>query len=189
MMYWIILTVLAVLILVTIIVTIVTIVKEKKEYRKYELEEEYDIEDDYEDRRPKKCRKSGSRPELTDDSDDYEDSAGSPPNRRRWKIILEDTDTDQRYTYIFYNNVGIGRTTKEVAFEEFLSIPGDRKVSKVHCAIIQRKDKLYLRDEGSKNHTFLNGKKIQKPIILQKEDFISLGETELEVIKILRETN
>jgi pSer/pThr/pTyr-binding forkhead associated (FHA) protein len=54
---------------------------------------------------------------------------------------------------------------------------------------VRSDDKLYLRDEGSKNHTFLNGKKIQKPIVIQKEDFISLGETELEVIKILRETN
>jgi len=190
MMYWIILIVLAVLILVTIIATIVTIVKERKEYRKYELDEEYDIEDDdYEDKRPaRKRRRPGTEQELEDDGLDA-GTGNSSGNKRRWKIILEDTDTQERYTYIFYDNIGIGRTTKEVAFEEFLSLTGDKKISKVHCAIIRRKDKLYLRDEGSKNHTFLNGKKIQKPIVIQREDFISLGETELEVVKILRETN
>ena len=52
---------------------------------------------------------------------------------------------------------------------------------------MRSKDKLFLRDEGSKNHTFLNGKKVQKPIVIQKEDIISMGETDLEVVKILRE--
>lgn len=191
MMYWIILIVLAVLILVTIIATIVTIVKERKEYRKYELDEEYDIEeDDYEDKRPaRKRRRTGTQQDLEDDDDLDADAGNSSGKKRRWKIILEDTDTQERYTYIFYDNIGIGRTTKEVAFEKFLSLTGDRKISKVHCAIMRRKDKLYLRDEGSKNHTFLNGKKIQKPIVIQREDFISLGETELEVVKILKETN
>lgn len=190
MMYWIILIVLAVLILVTIIATIVTIVKERKEYRKYELDEEYDIDDDYEDKRPpRKRRRPGTQQEPEDDGDLDAGIGNSSGKKRRWKIILEDTDTQEQYTYIFYDNIGIGRTTKEVAFEEFLSLTNDRKISKVHCAIIRRKDKLYLRDEGSKNHTFLNGKKIQKPIVIQREDFISLGETELEVVKVLRETN
>ncbi|CUX37300.1 FHA domain-containing protein [Clostridium sp. C105KSO13] len=189
MMYWIILIGLAVLILVTIAVTVVTIVKERKEYRKYKLEEERGTEDDdygddYEDDRvPKKSKKSGAQQTYSGRRDRQ-----SSDRKRRWKIILEDTDTGEQYTYIFYDNLGIGRTTKEVAFEEFLSIPDDRRISKVHCAIVRSDDKLYLRDEGSKNHTYLNGKKIQKPIIIQKEDFISLGETEFEVIKILRET-
>ena len=193
MMYWIILIGLAALILVTIAVTIVTIVKERKEYRKYKLDEERDTEDDdygddYEEgRRPKKSKRSGAQQAY---SGGRESGSRRPSGKkRRWKIILEDADTGEQYTYIFYDNLGIGRTTKEVAFEEFLSIPDDRRISKVHCAIVRSDDKLYLRDEGSKNHPFLNGKKIQKPIVIQKEDFISLGETELEVIKILRETN
>lgn len=191
MMYWIILIVLAVLILVTIIVTIVTIMKERKEYRNYELDDEYDEDEDDED------------DELMDEDDDeYDDS---PPRRRRqsssakrealggrrrrWKIILENQDTEEGYDFIFYDSIGIGRTTKDVAFEKFLSLPYDKKISKVHCSIVRSQDKLYLKDEGSKNHTYLNGKKIQKPVMIQKEDIISIGETDLEVIKILRETN
>lgn len=188
MMYWIILIVLAVLILVTIIVTIVTIAKERKEYKSYELDDEYGIdnEDDYDDegeddydKRPAKKRKKASS-----------DKQPAPViEKRRWKVILENPDTDERYSFIFYDTLGIGRTTKEVAFEQFLSLPDDKRISKVHCAIIRSKDKLYLRDEGSKNHTYLNGKKVQKPILIQKEDMISVGATDLEVVKILRETN
>ena len=40
-----------------------------------------------------------------------------------------------------------------------------------------------MRDEGSKNHTYLNGKQIHKPIVIQKEDVITVGETRLEVVK------
>lgn len=189
MMYWIILIVLAVLIVVTIIVTIVTIVKERKEYKKDELDDDYGIDDDdydddgydsdeYDDRPARKGRKQSSA---------VKEEPASAKNKR-FKIILENTDTQERYDFIFYDIVGIGRTTKEVAFEKFLSLPGDRKISKVHCAIMKNKDKLYLRDEGSKNHTYLNGKRVQKPILLQKEDIISIGETDLEVIKVMRET-
>lgn len=194
MMYWIILIVLAVLILVTIIATVVTIVKERKEYRKYELDEEYGIEDDYEDeddeeQRPSAKSKKQSRRQVSEETDSRSGDSSLKSGKRRWKIVLEDTDTGEQYSFIFYDSLGIGRTTKEVAFEEFLSLPDDRKISKVHCAIVRSKDKLYLRDEGSKNHTFLNGKKVQKPIVIQKEDFIALGETEFEVLRVLRETN
>lgn len=175
MMYWIILIVLVVLILTTIIVTLVTIVKEKKEYKHYELDDACDIEDDYMDRPAKKARKSAP--------------SNTGVKKKRWKIILENTHSGERHTYIFYDGLGIGRTTKEAAFEEFFPIPYDRKISKVHCSIVRSQDKLYLKDEGSKNHTYLNGKRIQKPIYIQKEDIISIGETDLEVIKILRETN
>lgn len=179
MMYWTILIVLAVLIFVTIIVTIVTIVKERKEYKSYELDDEYGIDDEEDsDGRPGKKRREA-------------DSDKQPPviEKRRWKVILENPDTDERYSYIFYDTLGIGRTTKEVAFEQFLSIPDDKRVSKVHCSIVRNKDRLYLRDEGSKNHTYLNGKKVQKPILIQKEDMISVGATDLEIVKILRETS
>lgn len=177
MKYWIILIVLAALIVVTIIVTIVTIIKERREYRRYELEEEYGQEEEY-DERP--ARKGRSHQEEPRDS--------SNGKKRRWKIILENPDTGECFDYIFYDSLGIGRTTKAVAFEQFLSVPYDRKVSKVHCAIVRNKDSLYLKDEGSRNYTFLNGKKVQKPIMIQKEDVISIGETDFEVIKILRET-
>ena len=107
----------------------------------------------------------------------------SAPAKRRWKIILEDVDQQDQY-----DSLGIGRVSASSEYDKFLSLPEDLRVSKVHCAIIRSGDKLYLRDEGSKNHTYLNGKQIHKPIVIQKEDVITVGETRLEVVKILRET-
>ena len=81
--------------------------------------------------------------------------------RRRWKIIL---------------------------YEKYLPLMRDGRISKVHCAIIHRGDSLYLKDEGSRNGTFLNGERLNGPVVLQRDDIIGLGETRLEVQRILRES-
>lgn len=189
MMYWIILIVLAALILVTIIVTIVTIVKERKEYKNYELDAEYGIDDEVDELTDEEEDDYYERPQRNRRQPAPAKKASQGDRRRRWKIILENRDTEECFDFIFYDSLGIGRTTKEVAFEEFLPIPYDGKISKVHCSVVRSQDRLYLKDEGSKNHTYLNGKKVQRPIMIQKDDIISIGETDLEVIKILRETN
>lgn len=108
--------------------------------------------------------------------------------RRQWKIIMEDIDSWQKYSFIFYETVGIGRGKDGSMFEKYLSLPNDVRVSKVHCVIIHHGDKLYLKDEDSRNGTFLNGKRIDRPIVIQKDDVIGVGETRLEIQRILRES-
>ena len=73
-------------------------------------------------------------------------------------------------------------------YEKYLPIIGDGRVSKLHCAIIHRGDKLYLKDEGSRNGTYLNGERIDRPVVIQRDDIIGIGETRLEVQRILRES-
>lgn len=193
MLYWIVLVFLLVLIIVTTILTIVSIVKERKEYKR----EKYQIDEDrgYKDRPVKKNRsKEPERrvqetpPEQRRRPQREEQSTSDGRKPRRWKIIFENLATGDTHDFIFTKSVGIGRTTQDAAFEKFLSLSYDKKISKVHCSIECEKNSLYLRDEGSKNHTYLNGKRVQRPILIQKEDIISIGETDLEIVKILRES-
>ena len=170
MLYWVIIGILIAAIIAVIFFTISKLLKEKKDYNQFERR--YHSEDDYDD----------------DYDDEEERRTSSAPAKRRWKIILEDVDQQDQYSFIFYDSLGIGRVSASSEYDKFLSLPEDLRVSKVHCAIIRSGDKLYLRDEGSKNHTYLNGKQIHKPIVIQKEDVITVGETRLEVVKILRET-
>ena len=106
----------------------------------------------------------------------------------RWKILLEDIDSWDKYSFTFYDAVGIGRSQDGSMYEKFLPIIGDGRVSKLHCAVIRRGDKLYLKDEGSRNGTYLNGVRIDRPVVIQRDDIIGIGETRLEVQKILRES-
>ena len=107
--------------------------------------------------------------------------------RRQWKIILQDMNTAQTYSFIFYDNVGIGRVKGNGRFEKYLSVE-DGRVSKQHCVIVHKGDMLYLRDLDSRNGTYLNGTRVDQPIVIQKADIIGVGETELEIQRILRES-
>ena len=68
-------------------------------------------------------------------------------------------------------------------------IRDDGRISKKHCVIVSRGDKLYLRDENSRNGTYLNGTRVEEPIIIQKDGIIGVGGTRLEVQRIMRESD
>ena len=91
-------------------------------------------------------------------------------------------------SFIFYDEVGIGRAKRNDNYEKYLPLHEDGRVSKQHCVIIQRGDCLYLMDDGSKNGTYLNGILVDRPTEVQREDVIGVGETRLEILRILRES-
>ncbi len=108
--------------------------------------------------------------------------------KRQWKIILENIDSWDKYSFTFYDTVGIGRGKDGSMYEKYLPITDDGRVSKIHCAIIHRGDKLYLKDEESRNGTYLNGERIDRPVVIQRDDIIGIGGTRLEIQRVLRES-
>lgn len=108
--------------------------------------------------------------------------------RRQWKIMLEDIDSWDKYSFTFYETVGIGRGRDGSMYEKYLPVIDDGRISKIHCVIIHKGDKLYLKDEGSRNGTYLNGERIDRPVVIQRDDIIGIGETRLEIQRILRES-
>ena len=137
-------------------------------------------EDEY-DETPRRSRRQETEPEKLQERHPRK-------KKRQWKVILEDIDSWDKYSFTFYDSVGIGRGKDGSMFEKYLPILGDGRVSKVHCVIIHRKDKLYLKDEDSRNGTFLNGERSDRPVVIQRDDIIGIGETRLEVQRILRES-
>jgi hypothetical protein len=115
-------------------------------------------------------------------------SKGRSGHKRRWKIILSDIATHEEFEFIFVEDLGVGRAFSNDSFEKYLVI-NDPKVSKLHCSIYAGTDNLFIQDEGSSNYTFVNGNKVNKPMMIQKEDVIGLGNTELEILKVFRESD
>ena len=113
----------------------------------------------------------------------------SAPAKRRWKIILEDIDSWEKYSFTFCDSVGIGRGKDGSMYERYLPLTSDGRISKLHCVIIHKNDKLYVKDEDSRNGTYLNGVRIDRPMEIQRDDIIGVGETRLEVQRILRESD
>ena len=140
-------------------------------------------------------RGSSNRDSIRDESHRRErPSPMDPPKRtakggprRRWKVILVDVTTHEEYEFIFSDNIGVGRAFVRDGFEDYLVI-NDPKVSKRHCSIFAEGDNLYIQDEGSSNHTFVNNQRVNRPMMIQKEDIIGIGNTDLEVYKVFRES-
>ena len=124
------------------------------------------------------------------DEDDSREREERPrrKKKRQWKIVLEDIDSWDKYTFTFYDTVGIGRGKDGSMYEKYLPVTGDGRVSKIHCVIIHKGDKLYLKDEGSRNGTYLNGERLEGPVVIQRDDIIGVGESRFEVQRILRES-
>ena len=148
--------------------------------RRDESDYEYD-EDEYDVPRRRRQPQRAERQQE-------QDRGPRQKKRRQWKIILEDIDSWDKYSFTFYDTVGIGRGKDGSMYEKYLPIMGDGRVSKLHCVIVHRGDKLYLKDEGSRNGTFLNGTRIDRPVVIQRDDIIGIGETRLEIQRILRES-
>lgn len=147
----------------------------------YGKDDGYDYDSGYDEPEPRGRR-------VRDEYPEEHDRRAGRKKRRQWKIIMEDIDSWDKYSFTFYDTVGIGRGKDGSAFEKYLPILGDGRVSKIHCSIVHKNDKLYLRDENSRNGTFLNGERIDRPIVIQRDDIIGIGETRLEIQRILRES-
>lgn len=118
-----------------------------------------------------------------------QDSRPQRKKKRQWKIILENIDSWEKYSFVFYDVVGIGRAREGKMYEKYLPLTEDKRISKAHCVIVRRGDQLYLKDEGSRNGTFLNGQRVEQPMPLQKDDIIGVGGIRLEVQRVLRESD
>lgn len=175
--------------LILIIIIVVVLVKGRKvddyedEYDEDE-EDDYDEEEEYEQPRRRRPARQEQRQEPVRARETPQRKA---PVKKQWKLILENLETWEKYTFIFYDNIGIGRGRRTPEFEKYISIQDDPRISKLHCAIIRNEDKLYLKDMDSRNGTYLNGKQIHRPVVIQRDDVIGIGETKIEIKKILRE--
>lgn len=134
-------------------------------------------------------RKSARRSKREREAQAYAKDQRPKRKKRRWKIILEDIDSWEKYSFTFCDSVGIGRGKDGSMYERYLPLTSDGRISKLHCVIIHKNDKLYVKDEDSRNGTYLNGVRIDRPMEIQRDDIIGVGETRLEVQRILRESD
>ena len=115
MLYWVIIGILIAAIIAVIFFTISKLLKEKKDYnqfeRRYHSEDDYD--DDYDDEEDDEEEEDDYEPEprCRPVREQAERRTSSAPAKRRWKIILEDVDQQDQYSFIFYDSLGIGRVS------------------------------------------------------------------------------
>ncbi|MBC8531378.1 FHA domain-containing protein [Gehongia tenuis] len=57
----------------------------------------------------------------------------------------------------------------------------DASISRSHCRIYFKQGKWYVEDAGSRNGTFLNGKKVSRPKRIYHRDILKLGDVEFDM--------
>src|SRR3954451_3549896 len=58
------------------------------------------------------------------------------------------------------------------------------QVSRKHCELFEKKGLLLVKDLGSSNGTFVNGKRIQEQRVLEPGDELTIGQVKLKVAKL-----
>ncbi len=97
-----------------------------------------------------------------------------------WKVILSDIRTGKQYKCSFIAQAVIGRDPVVRRAETRMIIP-DGSVSKTHCRLLISGDVLVIKDENSKNGTYLNGKQVVGSPVLRDGDRITIGNSTFRV--------
>ena len=103
-------------------------------------------------------------------------------NTERIKLSIYNLrDNSEKVMYIF-SQLRIGRSPAQFPHDpDAYSVPNDSMVSGVHCILINYAGSLAIKDNNSKNHTYLNGELINDMVYVNDMDHIRIGNTELVV--------
>ncbi len=115
-------------------------------------------------------------------SDDLSRTTVVSSNLRNVKDVsfiftLSNLNTMEQTKIRITDEIIIGR----VGGNKVFCITSDNAVSKNHCKFYLSSGNLCLCDMNSSNHTFVNGKRIDAPVICRTGDVIKVGNTYLKV--------
>ena len=118
---------------------------------------------------------------FTGNAKAYETSYVNPSCRSMWNISFRDRKSGNLFRCSFCGQMRIGRNLPAQTGEVCLVLAGDARVSQNHCLIYEAGGKLFLKDQYSKNHTYVNGRQIGSPVCIKCGDRIRIGDTILEI--------
>lgn len=102
--------------------------------------------------------------------------------RRNWTIALDNLQTGERQIFTFSYEMLIGRTPARSGNQTKLVLGRDSAVSGEHSKIYEMGNRLVIMDLGSRNHTYLNGIKVQQPTEIPMWGQIQVGQSAFRVV-------
>lgn len=91
--------------------------------------------------------------------------------------VLKGADVSRHYDAVVADRLAVGRSSRGNG----MVLKGDMGISGTHCEFFLEKGRLFVRDLGSTNGTYVNGVAIVGPCPLSDQDRLLLGSTELRV--------
>lgn len=113
------------------------------------------------------------------------------PQRNRvtaW-AFLENCLTRQQFRAEFGKTVTLGRLVIGHPELNDLAVSDSIEVSRQHCRLIKKQNRIYIQNLSETKQTRLNGTPVREPMRVEVGDYIQIGDVELRVIAIkLRST-
>lgn len=88
------------------------------------------------------------------------------------KVYLKKISSEEAKGESFMSELVIGREPRGT---DGLFVVHDPDISRLHCRVFREQGALYLEDLNSRNHTYLNGRMVLEPQLLNNGDIISMG--------------
>ena len=126
-------------------------------------------------------RLGSAKENILMEADDGATFVVNTSDQNRWHIRFINMGTGEQYQFSFFGRISIGRSESETVQETKLVLSADRLVSKTHCHISDMNGCLVISDAGSRNHTYVNGKRLGKAVALSQNDEITVGGTKLKI--------
>ena len=101
----------------------------------------------------------------------------SGKRKYRISLITIGKNNEKKYTIDLVDTYTVGRSESKCN----LAMPKDTALSGLHCTFIASENKIFIRDEGSTNGTFVNGVPISGKFELNQDDIILLGSYEYRI--------
>ena len=112
------------------------------------------------------------------DDREAEDDGSTMLLERRYLLVLKDSEDPSRvFRYPIDSSVTIGRNIDRVN----IAIDYNPTVSGKHCEVTARGGRFYVRDLGSSNRTYVNGRIVGDETELRTGNLLRIGEVELLV--------
>lgn len=105
----------------------------------------------------------------------------NPEQQSMWQICFRNIDSGECVQTHFRGRIWCGRYPAANAGEAQIVFQGDSQMSKTQFVIYEEKNRLCLADTNSRNHTYVNGQRVDVPVFLNDGDVIRAGNTRLQV--------
>ncbi|MDO4617054.1 MAG: FHA domain-containing protein [Lachnospiraceae bacterium] len=95
-------------------------------------------------------------------------------------VVIDNLVSGERYYRTFNRQLTIGRDGSD-RDKNLLVLSGDSKISRKHCMLYYVQNRLCIQDMKSRNHTYVNEKRIEHAAFLNCGDVIRVGGIKLRL--------
>lgn len=129
-------------------------------------------------KKTKSTKIQATQTESTKNKLDKEQVIEKPSDKKELIFTkIENNQEEESFRIILEESLSIGRGINKNDWV----IANDQTISQKHCKLYRERDEVYIMDLNTTNGTFVNKKRITKPVVMNNQDRIRMGVSEYRI--------